>query len=343
MTQILSSGIGVPMVIPPGPPPTTKKANGKGSLPPIEAATQSGVDEALKRLREMELLGAEIAEKKEEVAAQETKVAEAKSELESQRGTLNKLEKEKDELQDDLDKLATGGFSDRLPFPREGKAPAAESGPDAKPKAKADASEASEQAVFDKATLAEIGVAGALAEKLAADGVRTGKDLQAFLQSHPPRKIAGVGEGNRDKLQELCAGWYERRAKERKAAAKAAAPKVLKPKDVGAKPGAIEAACSPHLLVTGTDGPPTAKRVIVHAGRAYVVTPPPAGMGDDVYALRVLVPEYADLPDPPQDGDAYHGLLVKEGRGDLSEVLKVGPRSEMLLVRDGGSPSRRRG
>jgi hypothetical protein len=73
------------------------------------------------------------------------------------------------------------------------------------------ADEAEEKAAFELATLKELNVPEGMAEKLEADGIKTGKELQAWFAEHPPRKIAGVGDSAREKLNDLMAAFYEKR------------------------------------------------------------------------------------------------------------------------------------
>lgn len=86
-----------------------------------------------------------------------------------------------------------------------------------------------DKAAFDKATLEDLGVTPALREKLEAEGIRNGAELQKWFAEHPPRKIRGVGESARDKLNELMARWYENRAKDREAAVQPAGDAPAKP------------------------------------------------------------------------------------------------------------------
>jgi hypothetical protein len=131
---------------------------------------------------------------------QETVKAEAESDLKTEREKLNKLEREKGELQEELDTLALGRHSERLPFTEKS---------NGKPKG-ADVP-ADLQAAFNAATLADFGIKGAMAEKLDADGIRCGAELQKWFAEVPPRKIPGIGESARDKINEKMADFFESR------------------------------------------------------------------------------------------------------------------------------------
>lgn len=74
-----------------------------------------------------------------------------------------------------------------------------------------DENAAREQRAFNAASLSDIGIVGKQAETLEADGIRTGKDLQAWFAGHPQRKISGIGEKAVEKIGELMAKWYENR------------------------------------------------------------------------------------------------------------------------------------
>lgn len=72
-----------------------------------------------------------------------------------------------------------------------------------------------DKAAFDAAGLSDIGIIGKQAEKLEADGVHNGADLQKWIGGHPPRKISGIGDNAIEKITELMAKFYENRRAER--------------------------------------------------------------------------------------------------------------------------------
>lgn len=51
-----------------------------------------------------------------------------------------------------------------------------------------------DKAAFDAATLGQLGIKAKLKENLEADGIRTGKDLAAWFNAVPRKKIPGIGE-----------------------------------------------------------------------------------------------------------------------------------------------------
>lgn len=82
-----------------------------------------------------------------------------------------------------------------------------------KPVAKsAPTTEDAQQAAFNAAPVKEIleGIPAAKIELLEADGIKTGKDLQAWIAKHPPQKISGIGEKMVEKITELMAQWFEK-------------------------------------------------------------------------------------------------------------------------------------
>jgi hypothetical protein len=221
-------------ILPPaGPAPETfstpspdAKPNGKGVGTTAPANDQ--VVDGMKRLQQIGALAGQIEAKKQEISAQETVKAEAESDLKTEREKLNKLEREKGELQEELDTLALGRHSERLPFTEKS---------NGKPAKGADVP-ADLQAAFNAATLADLGITGAMAEKLDADGIRCGAELQKWFAEVPPRKIPGIGESARDKINEKMADFFESRkqlaaAPERTVAA--AAEKPQGPRDAGGK------------------------------------------------------------------------------------------------------------
>jgi ParB family chromosome partitioning protein len=112
---------------------------------------------------------------------------------------------------------------------------------------------------------------------------------------------------------------------------------VLTPADVGLKPGAVEAACHPHLLTLSESKPAKVRSVVEHGGREWVVTPAPAGMPEDVYALRPLYGTVTGNSADPQD--SYYGRQVQVGEGATAKFYAIGPRAEVLFVRDAATPT----
>jgi hypothetical protein len=195
-------------------------ANGKGAGP-VEAAAEikipardtSQLERMLKVAderhgQELRLEG-QIADKDKLILACEGEIAVKKNELKG-------LEDAREKLVTELRSVIRGDGATL--FDGVGTAAQAiKAGLDAV--AKTSQAEADEdQQAFNKATLKEIGIKGTMLEKLEADGIRDGKALQEWMQATPPRKISGVGETAREKINDLMGGWYERRAAERTAA-----------------------------------------------------------------------------------------------------------------------------
>jgi hypothetical protein len=201
-------------------PPPQPAANGKGDGP-VEAASEIKIPPRdtthLERMlkvaderhgQELRLEG-QIADKDKLILACEGEIAVKKNELKG-------LEDAREKLVTELRSVIRGDGATL--FDGVGTAAQAiKAGLDAV--AKTSQAEADEdQQAFNKATLKEIGLKGTMLDKLEADGIRDGKALQEWMQTTPPRKISGVGETAREKINDLMGGWYERRAAERSAA-----------------------------------------------------------------------------------------------------------------------------
>jgi hypothetical protein len=177
------------------PPPSN--GNGAGTVPPevVQQVAQAADAEAERKLAAIAQLGRAIRHRERDRDKQATAVAEKESELKTERTSLHKIEHEIEELHDELTTLATGKASERLPFKDsaipENRNPAAPGSDDAI------------QAEFDAMPLATIGVKPALADKLVADGIRTGRDLRDWIGGHPVRKVQGVGPKAVENLSEL--------------------------------------------------------------------------------------------------------------------------------------------
>ena len=104
------------------------------------------------------------------------------------------------------------------------------------------------------------------------------------------------------------------------------------PADLQLKPGDLSAACHPGLVSVATKGTNPELRTIVKLGAMkYVVTPPPAGQPEDVYALRPL---HNKANGEPTTADPYHGMKVLlDGHGGQQEFY-VGAEAELLLAKD---------
>jgi hypothetical protein len=186
--------------------------------------------DALKRLRGIEQLGQQIQARKAVRDKQETKVSEVKAKLDEERETFNQLKREVDDMQEDLDKLALGGFAERLPFGKSGRQKAGKSDDGESPTETAAAPSAPQgravepdlQKRFDQAPLLELGITGAMLEKLESDGIRNGKDLQQWFGQYPRRAIKGIGESAVEKINEAMATFFEK-AQAELTASKAAA------------------------------------------------------------------------------------------------------------------------
>jgi hypothetical protein len=198
-------------------PPPQPAANGKGAGP-VEAATEIKIPPRdttqLERMlkvaderhgQELRLEG-QIADKDKLILACEGEIAVKKNELKG-------LEDAREKLVTELRSVIRGDGATLFDGVGTG-AQAIKAGLDAV--AKTTQAEADEdQRAFNKATLKEIGIKGTMLDKLEADGIRDGKALQEWMQATPPRKISGVGETAREKINDVMAGWYERRATER--------------------------------------------------------------------------------------------------------------------------------
>jgi hypothetical protein len=198
-------------------PPPQPAANGKGAGP-VEAATEIKIPPRdttqLERMlkvaderhgQELRLEG-QIADKDKLILACEGEIAVKKNELKG-------LEDAREKLVTELRSVIRGDGATLFDGVGTG-AQAIKAGLDAV--AKTTQAEADEdQRAFNKATLKEIGIKGTMLDKLEADGIRDGKALQEWMQATPSRKISGVGETAREKINDVMAGWYERRATER--------------------------------------------------------------------------------------------------------------------------------
>lgn len=71
-----------------------------------------------------------------------------------------------------------------------------------------DAEAKAHQDEFDASSLGQIGIKDSLKDKLEADGVRNGLTLRKWINEHPRRKIAGVGEGAIEKINGMMADWF---------------------------------------------------------------------------------------------------------------------------------------
>lgn len=76
---------------------------------------------------------------------------------------------------------------------------------------------------FDNQKLDEIGVKGKLKELLESDGIRNGKALRKWLQSHPRTPIKGIGEEKVNQLNDLWLAWLTAAKKDAQASAAPAA------------------------------------------------------------------------------------------------------------------------
>lgn len=325
----------------------TKRKAKKSKSRTIKA--RKPLDPQEKLMRQMHRLGLQIARKKDDLLARETSVSQAESDLKSKRKDRNETEKELQQLHEELAGLAQGKFSERLDFSdsdddksapnltQRNTGTAAQAMKEGLDQVTADKLEAQ----FHAATLDDIGIAGAMKEKLEADGIRNGRDLQAWMQLHPPRKIVGIGESAREKINSQMATWYEKQGtngQQQSPAANSTVAPIRIPSDFNLEPGEVEAACHPHLLVSeksklrvvlekdGTGLKVTEKPM----NGCYVVTPSPSEYGNDVYALRPL---YAKAPGEPSPDDPFHCHVVLSADGRY--VFEIGPWAEAILVRDG--------
>lgn len=113
-------------------------------------------------------------------------------------------------------------------------------------------------------------------------------------------------------------------------------PKVLELSDIRAEEdefpaGTLAGHCRPSLLTLLQAGKLVVVDPLVVSGQIMIVTMPPITYPDDVYALRTIY-EIKDNQEPPapSDADPFQGLTVMFAE----EPHWIGPRSEMLLVRD---------
>ncbi len=178
-------------------------AAGKNALPVAAAPTITQATHEAAKLNELHGLAIRIK-------AQEAVVEQKKIDLKTERGKWQQLVEQHLQL----------SLETTLPLRKE--SPNLFNQPTTVSSAKA-TDEAADKAAFDVATLAGIGISASLAEKLEADGIKNGADLQKWFAQVPRRAIKGVGEGAIEKINEAMAAFYETRAADRKKAAKEAA------------------------------------------------------------------------------------------------------------------------
>jgi hypothetical protein len=173
----------------------------------LTPALDQGTRDAMKRLKAIEKAGKMVRDQELAITKQETVCGNLKANLDDEKDTLSEMRRELKDFQEDLAKLSTGGFSERLAFNAKPEKSGATATPVNTAPFPADWEQAA-QAAFDGVSLKDIGITGALKDKLEADGIRNGKQLREFMQSHPPRLISGVGESARSKLNDTMMDWY---------------------------------------------------------------------------------------------------------------------------------------
>lgn len=149
-------------------------------------------EELLDRLKEIGRLGRLIEKAKAEVSSQETLVGKRKADLEEERETLGEINAELRCLQDDLDNIAVGGFSERLAFTDDAALPSAQS-PDGW------------KSVSIPALLS--GAKPNVLAKLSDEGITTFGELEEWRANG--KKIAGLGEAAIQFIDDARVNYFE--------------------------------------------------------------------------------------------------------------------------------------
>lgn len=192
----------------------TKRPKKKPSKAKAKAKSSPADRDMRDRLGAIMGAGKIVAALKKKVSAQEAVAQAAKSTLSDERETLSELNRELSERQEDLDRLSIGGFAEHLPFGKsQPKAKVKQESPTDSAVAKTPEASNEDQEAFNAAPVSEIlkGLGTSKLEKLESDGIKTGKDLQAWLAAYPPRTISGIGEQARGRIGDLCLSWYDAR------------------------------------------------------------------------------------------------------------------------------------
>lgn len=144
-----------------------------------------------KLLRRIRKLGKAIAEKKSEIEKQEEVVQDAKDKLDSKRAVLNTFNNELSELQDDLDRLASGQFAERLDFESEAQIPAGDS-----------ATPASETIVdWRQVRMDSFGLSDAVVASLTAADLMTLGAISDWCKDKPLTDIKGIGQAKGEQIE----------------------------------------------------------------------------------------------------------------------------------------------